>query len=298
MIYLLISIFLNIALFLAFRSFRLWRIRVFQAVVVNYIVCSLMGALFLQGASADLIWPLSAPWQYLAALLGCIFIGTFYILGLTTGHFGITIATISSKMSLIIPVICGLYVFKTAVRPFDFWNYLGVAMALSAVVLTAIKRGDQKMSVPKLWYKKLLPLALFIMAGVLDSLINYANYRYLDPQTEIVFIWMIFITAATIGIVTLLLKRQPLQLRSIWGGLYLGIPNFFSMFFIIKALSAFDNDGAVLFPLFNVGIILGSTLSAVIIFKERLLTINKLGIILAVLSVIMISYKEIIIWFH
>lgn len=298
MVYLIISIFLNVALFMAFRTFTLWRIQVFQAVVFNYIVCSIMGAIFLQGTSLDLIWPLKNPWQYLALLLGCIFIGTFYILGITTRNFGITIATISSKMSLIIPVICGLFVFETANHPFDHWNYLGVIMALSAVVLTAIRRGDHKISLSPGWRKWLLPLALFLIAGILDTLINFANFKYLDGQTEMVFIWMIFITAAAIGTLVLIIRRQPIQLKSIGGGVYLGIPNFFSMFFIIKALSAFDNDGAVLFPLFNVGIILGSTLGAVTIFKEGLLTINKLGIILAVISVIMISYREIIIWLH
>ena len=55
------------------------------------------------------------------------------------------------------------------------------------------------------------------------------------------------------------------------------------MYFILKALSAFDNNGAILFPIFNVGIIVLCTLAALTIFSEQLLRINKLGILLAIL---------------
>lgn len=296
--FLTICILLNVVLFVAFKTFNKWRIPVFQAVVFNYIVCALMGALFLSGNSLEVLIPAGLGWQYFALLLGFIFIGTFYILGLTTNAFGITIATISSKMSLIIPVVFGLFVFKTAVHLFDFWNYLGIFLALCAVVLTSIRDRHSDLTWSPRGIKQGLPLALFLLAGTLDTIINYVNHRYLDLESQVTFIWGIFVTAAFIGIVTLVIRWEPIQAKSILGGLYLGIPNFFSMYFIVKALTAFNNNGAVLFPLFNIGIIMGTALVAVIIFKERLLSINKIGIILAVISVIMISYQELILWLN
>ena len=298
MYFLTISILLNVALFVAFRTFTSWRIQVFPAVVVNYVVCALLGLWFLQDVGWQDLSPFGAGWHYYALLLGGIFIATFFILGMTTNVFGITIATISSKMSLIIPVTFGLFIFKTAVHPFDFWNYLGISLALAAVVLTSVRDQADSMSWSSRGIKQFLPLALFLLAGILDTIINYVNYKYLTVESQVVFIWLIFLTAASIGVIILVLRWQPFPWKSLWGGIYLGIPNFFSMYFIVKALSAFNNDGAVLFPLFNVGIIIGSTVAAVTIFRERLLTINKLGIILAILSVLMISYQEIIIWLN
>jgi len=215
-------------------------------------------------------------------------------MGLTTRNFGITIATVASKMSLIIPVLFGLFVLGIVTSPFDIWNYLGVALALTSVILTTIK-GKSPIKVPlnNHWF---LPIILFLLAGGLDTLVNYTNYRYLNPELEMPFIWLIFTTASICGLIILLIRRQPVRLRSIGGGLYLGIPNFFSMYFILRALTAFSNNGAILFPIFNVGIIVLSTLAALTIFKEQLLTINKLGILLAVLSVLMISYRELLIW--
>ncbi len=292
--YLLLSILMNVGLFIAFRTFGPWKIHVFQAVVVNYLVCSVLSGIALWGLPYNVLWPPGEPWHYIAIFLGLLFVGTFYVMGLTTRNFGITIATVASKMSMIIPVLLGLFVLGIVTSPFDIWNYLGVVLALPSVILTTIK-GKSLIEVPtgSHWT---LPIVLFLLAGGLDTLVNYTNYRYLNPELEMAFIWMIFTTAFISGLIILLIRRQPVRLRSIGGGLYLGIPNFFSMYFILRALTAFDNNGAILFPIFNVGIIVLSTLAALTIFKEQLLTINKLGIILAILSVLMISYREILIW--
>lgn len=294
MSYLALSVLMNVGLFVAFRTFGPWKIHVFQAVTVNYLVCSVLSGIALWDMPINVVWPLNEPWHYIAIFLGSLFVGTFYVMGLTTRNFGITIATVASKMSLIIPVLFGLFVLGIVTSPFNIWNYLGVALALTSVILTTIK-GKSPIKVPlnNHWF---LPIILFLLAGGLDTLVNYTNYRYLNPELEMPFIWLIFTTASICGLIILLIRRQPVRLRSIGGGLYLGIPNFFSMYFILRALTAFSNNGAILFPIFNVGIIVLSTLAALTIFKEQLLTINKLGILLAVLSVLMISYRELLIW--
>ncbi len=285
---------MNVCLFVAFRTFGPLRIHVFQAVTINYIVCSVLSGVALWGIPLEAIWPLKEPWHLIALFMGLLFIITFYVMGLTTRNYGITIATIASKMSLIIPVVFGLYVLKTVIRAFDIWNYLGIALALASVILTSIK-GKFKIET-RSGIQQGLPVILFLLAGGLDTLINYTNYRYLTPDLEVAFIWIIFTTAAISGVIILLIRRESIQWRTIGGGLYLGVPNFFSMFFILKALSAFQNNGAILFPVFNVGIIVLSTLAALAIFKEKLLPINRFGIILAVISVLMISYQTLLNW--
>ncbi len=291
--YLVLSILMNVLIFTAFRSFTKFQVALLPAVVINYVVCSFIGlAVFHETVIPDSF----EAWNLFAVTLGIIFISTFYLLGLTTQYFGITIATVSSKMSLIIPVIFGLFIFETAAHEFDGWNYAGVLLALVAVALTSLKPAGPVEQIPQPRSYWIFPLALFCLAGILDTTLNYVNFSYLDQTTEVSFIVGIFVTAALIGVVILILRGQPVSNKSLWGGILLGIPNFFSMFFILKALTAFNHDGAVLFPLFNMGIILGSAGVAVTIFRERLLTINKLGIILAVLSVIMLSYQELRLW--
>ena len=297
MSYLLLCILMNVGLFVAFRTFGPLKIHVFHAVTVNYVVCSILSGIALWGIPREVLWPLTAPWHLIAVFLGILFVTTFYVMGLTIRNLGITIATVASKMSLIIPVVFGLFVFGIVKEPFDFWNYLGITLALASVIFATAKDGTSAVSTPATnqWQ---LPIILFLLAGGIDTILNYTNYRFLNPDLEIAFIWMIFTTASICGIIILVIRRQPVTLRSIGGGVYLGIPNFFSMYFIFKALSAFDDNGAILFPIFNVGIIVFSTLAAVSIFKERLLPINKLGILTAILSVLLISYRELLMWWN
>jgi drug/metabolite transporter (DMT)-like permease len=66
------------------------------------------------------------------------------------------------------------------------------------------------------------------------------------------------------------------------------------MYFVLTGLSEFQNDGAFFFPMLNVGIILATALLSVVLFSEKLLPLNLIGIILAVLAIILLSYQEII----
>jgi multidrug transporter EmrE-like cation transporter len=66
---------------------------------------------------------------------------------------------------------------------------------------------------------------------------------------------------------------------------------------VLKALTFFQNNGAVFYPIYNVGIILLSSVLAMIFFGERLSRINYLGLILSILALFLLSHQEIIDYF-
>ena len=291
--YLSLAILCNVGLFLAFRSFSHFRMNTFQAIVVNYFVCVFTGVIFLGGFNQ--VWQANyqTNWVTLAFVLGATFIGSFYLLGNITQRLGVVVATVASKMSMVIPVLVSLFFLKIASKSFDLWNYMGMGMALIAILLSSLK-GPLEISRTgnKAGYL-LMPLLLFLAAGSIDALINFANYRYLTQSDAAIFPLLIFTSAAFIGLIILFIGKSKIRLKNIVGGIYLGVPNFFSLYFLIKALSAFGNDGALLYPLLNIGIIVFSSLAAVILFREKLSFINKVGIILAVIAIIMLSHQEI-----
>lgn len=292
MTFLILCILSNVAIFLSFRSFSRFDINTFQAIVFNYIVCVLTGILF-HGLGQLSAVEFKSTWFQIALLLGVIFIITFYLMAITTQKISVTLASVASKMSLAIPVLFSLFILKTQSKPYDYINYIGIVLAIAAILLSSLKKDQEKMVKKKRLYLLALPLAVFLFGGAIDTLINYTNYKYLTAQQEAIFPILIFAAAATIGCTLLLVKRNTIELKSIIGGLYLGIPNYFSLYFIIKTLSAFNNDGAIVFPALNIGIVLLSSFFAVLIFKERLLKVNKIGILLAILAIILISYQEI-----
>ena len=75
-------------------------------------------------------------------------------------------------------------------------------------------------------------------------------------------------------------------------GVILGIPNYFSIYFLLVAIKSFSLKSAFVFGINNIGIVLLSTLLSVIIFQEKLSSINKFGVLASVLSIILIAYSS------
>ena len=69
----------------------------------------------------------------------------------------------------------------------------------------------------------------------------------------------------------------------------LGIPNYFSIYFLVKALRSNLLDSSGIFTINNVAIVIISTLLGIVFFKEQLSLKNWIGIILAVISIALVS---------
>ena len=298
MLYLILSVLVSASLIFIFKLFQRYHIHTFQAIVVNYTVCVLVGMLFPGGS--DVLQPgiFSNTWAYAAMALGSIFILTFYLMALSTHKAGVTATSVAAKISMVIPVLFSLLVLRNSLKDYNIINYLGMVAALVAIVLTSIRppQNDEVRSTPGL--ALLLPFIIFLNSGIADSLINYTNEYYLQPHEAGQFTMLTFATSATAGmlvlVVLLLLKKVRLNFRSLIAGVILGIPNYFSIYFLIKALTAFGNDGAFLYPINNIGIILVGAIGAVVFFSEKLTRLNLIGIVVAVLAIILISYQEIL----
>jgi drug/metabolite transporter (DMT)-like permease len=168
-----------------------------------------------------------------------------------------------------------------------------MVLALVAIVAASYKPRKVSLSTSSA-INYLLPLSIFIFGGIIDSTINYVSFRFLTPQEERVFPIIIFGAAAFTGFIILAFRRQPLSRVSVVGGILLGIVNYFSLYYLVRALSAYDHDGALVYPLINVGIILVTAGVSAAFFQERLSLLNKGGILLAILSIILLSYQEIL----
>ena len=290
--YLLLCIIMNAGIFLLFKTFSYYNIPTFQAIVLNYIVCVLTGTLFLGNLNFVSQITLDKPWILIALALGAVFITTFYLMALCTQKLGITVSSIANKMSLVIPVIISLFILNIASRELIVFNYLGIVLALIAIFLASIKNkveNNSKLNV----FILIMPALVFISGGIIDTSINFTSHKYLSANTEGVFPIIIFFSAMSIGIVILVIKRQKVNLKSLIGGTMLGVVNYFSIYFLVKSLGAFGNDGAIVYPVLNVGIILVSSISSVLIFREKLNKLNKIGLITAVIAVALIFYQEI-----
>lgn len=293
---LFLTIGLIVLLFILFRYFKKFNINSFHAVVINYYVCILTGLIFLQNSppSGETL-SLDLPWVRLGVLAGSLFVPCFYLMALTVEKVNITASAVANKMSLVMPVLFSLLFLKRGPDNISIINILGIVLTVAAILMTTIKKeknaGGEKSSIR---YMILLPVAVFLLGGTIDTIINYTNYVYLKGNHQTTFPLIMFSTACFFGTVFVIIKmiftKNYIQLRDIAGGIILGIPNFFSLYFLIKTLGDFNHDAAVVYPVANIGIIVVAALVAVVLFKEKLSSLNLTGICFSVISIILVFW--------
>jgi drug/metabolite transporter (DMT)-like permease len=292
MIYLIGSILLSSYLTLSFKVLQRLGINAFQAIVFNYIACVCTG-IVINGSSPFNATTTSLPWFVWAAVMGCIFIGSFNIIGFTTQKLGVAVASVANKLSLVIPFL--FVVYRYGEKPNAF-KLLGISLALIAVVLTCYppKNNDtNKPKINKLLF--LLPIVLFISSGVLDALIVYVqqSFFYSPTQNFNNFLITAFAVAGTIGFLILLIqiftKKQKFQIKALLAGIAIGIPNYFSIWCLGKVIASYQGNSSAIIPINNMGIVLFSAVAAWVLFKEKLSAINWLGIALAAVAIWLIK---------
>ena len=285
MLFLLLSIVLNSLIFAIFKWFGIKKVQTFQAIVVNYFICVITG-IFFTGIEPVLNQSPESGWMYIALGLGAVFISIFYLMALTAQKFSMAAASIASKMAFVIPVLFSIFVLKIESN-FVWYNIIGVFLALIATYLSSA--GNSEVTVKNKWLW-LLPVLVFIGNGIIDTTINYTNLNYLNADTAAIFPIYIFLSAAVIGGVVLLIKGEGISKLSIFSGIFLGVINYFTVYVFLVALGELDNNGAFVFPIFNTGIVVLSALTGLIVFREKLSSLNKIGILIAVLAIILVMW--------
>lgn len=202
-------------------------------------------------------------------------------------------ASVANKLSLIIPVILSVYLYKETVAG---WKAVGVGLALVAVVLTCYTKTEKGHTGQKNKWVYLLPLVLFISSGLLDALINHVQLTYVTTENNNDYLVSSFFSAATIGSLLLLIqlirKKQVFVWKNLLAGVLIGIPNYFSIWCLVHFLQESPWQTSASIPVNNMGIVLFSAVVAWILFKERLTKINWLGILLSLVAIYLIAFGD------
>lgn len=285
--FIILSVLLNAFLFVIFKLFDQYKIDTFQAIVINYYFAFIV-AYFSSDIRFSTQQTPTEDWFLGAVFLGFLFISLFYVLGLTAQKLGMSVVAVAGKMSVVIPVIFGLYIYKESA---GIIKIFGIFLALVAVYFTSHK--EVKIKANKLVL--LLPFILFFGSGILDTTLKYVQKNYVNDNENAVYLSVIFLVAGILGTVLLIYflitKRSKLSFKNFFAGVFLGIVNYFAMFFLLKALQVKGMDSSTVFTINNVAIVLFSTVLGLVLFKEKLSKLNIIGIFLAIMSIFMITFS-------
>jgi len=285
MLYLLFAILSSAGIFVCFKYLEKYKVDILLAIIINYITASVCGFL-LSDSNITFTQIVQQPWFNISFIIGTAFIAAFFIIGRSTQKAGISITTLASKMSFVLPMIFSIVFYQEAIST---QKIIGFVLAISAVLLSIYKDQTDATQRKYLW----LPILLFFVAGTVDSLVKYAQEEYLTSGGQEIFSTLLFAIAAISGFVVLIVKKQNFKelfrAKVLIGGLLLGLVNFGSLHFLIASLNNSGFDSSVVFSIINVGIVAVSVLIGIGVFKEKLNKINLLGIVLAIIAIFILT---------
>lgn len=285
MIYLVLSVLTSTLLLVIFKLFERFKINILHAIVVNYLVASSCGFMAFEG-EIELVNLPQYSWFYYTVLLGAFFIGVFNLMAITTQVSGLSVVSVATKMSLVIPILFGLLYYKESLSIFKL---AGIILALAAVYLASIK---SKVGLIISRRNIIFPLLVFLGSGFIDLSIKFIEDSFVTEDQVPLFSAIVFTSAAIVGVLLLIIQafqgRFKFELRNIAGGIVLGIVNYGSLFFLVKALRSDVLESSGIFTVNNVAIVMLSTLAGIVMFKEKLSPKNWLGVFLAVLSIVLV----------
>lgn len=288
---LLIASLLSALLYVILKYFQKWNIYNLHGLTFNYITAATF-SFFSNYEENSALLPQVPNFLPFTILIGCLFISVFYIAALTAQKCGIAVTSIAGKMSMVVPITMSFWLYGDKIT---IIKVIGILLALTAVVLSSIRKENKSESTTATASKWLwiLPVLLFAGSGIVDSSISISQHYFIDEKNQDIFMAFLFGSAGLIGAIASIYKRFKdgvrVEMKSIGAGVFLGITNYYSLDFLLRALAAEGAESSVVFALCNVLVVLISSLFAITLFKEKLSKANFGGLALAIISILLLS---------
>lgn len=280
MIALLLAIAASGTLALVLKASELRDLNRYAVTLINYATACLGGAVMMQGAGLSL--PLDGLGDRLPRLLDALGAGPVPAAlaptwamswGVLTGallfaglisyqialrHHGVGLAAAMAKLGVLVPMVLSLMIWGEQPAPLQ---WLGVALALSALALANWPPPGTH------WYAALQPalLAAFVCVGLAEF--GGKVFQALGQVShKPIFLACAFGAAGVVALFAVLIRRRGFGLAEVIVGVCVGVPNLFSIGFLVDALDALP--ATVVFPALGAGAVLLIQLAGVVLFGE------------------------------
>jgi multidrug transporter EmrE-like cation transporter len=237
---------------------------------VGRALCASGGAL---SPAAGMLWAV-----LVGACAGTVFFLAFVYYQLSVRRHGVGLAGTFAKLGILVPMSLSLVFWKEVPTALQ-WG--GISLAVFAIALVNWP-GDRR------WAETLKPalLLLFLFGGCAEfSNKVFQKYGLLGYRSH--FLLVTFAVALLCSLVAMVTRRRAVAGRDLLTGIAVGVPNFFSSYFLILALDRIP--AAVVFPVYGAGSILVIYMVGMAFFRERLTAREQAAIALTIAALVMIN---------
>ena len=289
MLWLILSILSATGIFVTFKFIDKYNVPLINVIVVNYIVAASFG--FILNGSFPVKEIVSSNWIFPAMIIGLLFILMFFVVGKSSQKAGISITTVASKMSVVIPMLFAIIAYNEIVSTLKI---IAIILAVFAVALSVYAKPEKSNRSGLL--AVILPLVLFLGMGINNSLMIYSKENYVNAEMSSVFTAASFGTSLLFGIIIVFAKPSALKgfkLYKTWvlGGI-LGAVNFGAVYFMFRVLNTGLFANSVTYGIVDVGIVALTVIIGTMFFKEKLSRINIFGVSLSIITIVLLTLAD------
>jgi drug/metabolite transporter (DMT)-like permease len=252
--------------------------RVFAVGFVNYVVAAVVSTvLYLACGRGQFSW--------LAALLGAAvggsYVLTFVLLTFGISGSGVSLTTVISRLSIIIPIVASIVFWDNMPPPSQI---AGVLMILVALPLIGIKPASNPGGArpPSLWVLALI----FVISGATAVAMKYVSH--LGPVYA--FNMALFTGAAIVSAGVTFFVREAPRPREAVTGTMLGASNVLANLPILLALQA--QTGTTVFSTRTSAAVVVTVLTSMWVWHERLSRRTMIGIGVAAIALILVTLNH------
>ena len=288
MIPFILSVLSSTIIFIIFRMFKRFEIDTFQAIVFNYFTAATIGFVLYGDTWNNEAWEQNS-WMIYSIITSVLFISLFLLMGLSSQGNGVASTSVAVKMSMAISII--LFIIYYSEAP-SVGKIAGIILAFLSVILVSLPNKNIKSVSNHKW----MLIVLFFGGGALDFVLNYVQENQLNVLEPSLFSAISFGIEDLIGVVILSFKllkgNSKLEFKNLIAGIILGIPNFFSIYFLLLAYTTTGWTDTTVLALTNVSVVLGTAIIGLIVFKESKTSKKLIGLAIAVLAIITLYIAE------
>jgi drug/metabolite transporter (DMT)-like permease len=283
MLYVFLSICCSVIVSVLLKLAKRYQIDVFQAITWNYSMAILLTWFFFKPTIPSLQ---NAPIHiYLG--LGVLLPLLFMVMAISVRVAGIVRTDVAQRLSLFIPLLASFLIFGDSLNKLKI---IGLVIGFAAILCSIPwqKKTANRRVYSNAW---IFLLIVFFGIGIIDILFKQvALFKEVPYTTSLFLIYILaFVIALIVLIFRVLTKKTKFSWPHIMFGWILGVANFGNILFYLKAHTSLSKSPSTVFSAMNIGVIALGTLVGLVVFNERLSVLNKVGVALAVIAIVVIT---------
>ena len=226
--------------------------------VFNYIMCLCMAGLYMGSIPS-----LSNTYDLglsvgLGAFNGLLYLLGFILLQINVRKNGVVLSATFMKLGLLVPMAVSVGLFGEIP---SIPQTIGFLLAVAAIILINFEKGQNATG-----FK--LGLILMLLAGGGGDAMSKIFEEFGNPDLAEEFLFFTFACAGILCVALMVYRKERPGISDLIFGLLIGIPNYFSSRFLLKALGSLP--AVIVYPTYSVATIVTVTMAGLLFFREKL----------------------------